>query len=166
MVSLGAYRGLLRRCVLRSKTVQGEFLCAALSQLLLRRFAGELLALEPQLVVPVPLHWMRRWRRGTNPAETLAQVVGRGLQLRWQGALRRVRATPPQSRLPARLRRRNVQGAFALRRRVRLSGKRVLLVDDIMTTGATVWHAAKVLRAAGAQHVLVAVLARAQDPRA
>ncbi len=165
VVSLGAYRGQLRRAVLRSKTVQGEFLCAALARLMVQRCRDELLALHPQLVVPVPMHWTRRWHRGTNPAETLACVLAPALGIPWAEALRRVRATPRQSRLPASLRRRNVQGAFGVRRGKMLQRRRVLLVDDVMATGATVWQAARAARNAGAQRVAVALLARAQHPR-
>ncbi len=162
--SAGSYEGLLRRCVLRGKTLPGEFLCAALARRFARNRRAQLARLDFHWIVPVPMHWSRRWRRGTNPAETIAWHLASALGVRCGKLLRRVRPTPRQSHLPASQRRRNVQGAFRPRRGVHLQGARVLLVDDIMATGSTALNAARALRASGAVSVTVAVLARAQDP--
>jgi uncharacterized protein (TIGR03000 family) len=121
----------------------------------------QLLALKAEVVVPVPLHWWRRWRRGYNQSAALAYGLAAGLKLSCQpGWLRRIRNTPPQTSQTLAGRRENVRGAFRARTGVPLRGRSVLLVDDVMTTGATASEAARALRAGGAARVVVAVLAR------
>ncbi len=116
-------------------------------------------------VVPVPLHPARLAERGFNQAELLAahcaRAWGRPLVT---GALARVRPTRPQTELDAAARRANVSGAFAVRRPAAIAGRRLLLVDDVLTTGATVRAAAHALRAGGAATVGVLVLARVGGP--
>ena len=125
--------------------------------------AGAELAGEADLIVPVPLHWMRLFARRFNQAALLAQALGveTGLPVVPDLLLRR-RHTPSQGRLSVDQRRRNVAGAFAVKgaRAPRLAGRRVLLVDDVLTTGATVSACARTLRRGGAGAVDVLVLAR------
>jgi ComF family protein len=110
------------------------------------------------LVVPVPLHRGRLGQRGYNQALELARPLARAWQLPLSlQALHRVRATAAQSELTAPERRRNVRGAFAARD---VAGRRVLLVDDVITTGSTVREAARTLLAAGASEVRVLAAAR------
>lgn len=113
------------------------------------------------IVVPVPLHWRRRFSRGYDHAWLLATHACAVERIAPPiAALRRVRASPPQSTLPAAARADNVRGAFAVRRDVR--GRTVILVDDVVTTGATLAAAARALRRAGARHVIGVALARAE----
>jgi ComF family protein len=117
------------------------------------------LPLSLDIVVPVPLHRRRARSRGFNQSELLARAVARPLGLPVASrVLRRSRDTPAQSALPAAARRRNVRGAFTCRR---LDGEHVLLVDDVLTTGATAEAAARAMLAAGAGCVHVLVLMRA-----
>ncbi|MBX9602281.1 MAG: hypothetical protein K2X35_14835 [Bryobacteraceae bacterium] len=116
-------------------------------------------------IVPVPLHWIRRWRRGFNQSEMLGTELERHLGVPMLPVLRRRKATPSQAGSTAAVRRRNLQGAFAVRDRELLRGKSILLVDDVFTTGATAASAAAALKRAGAAHVTVLTLARA-DRRA
>ena len=122
------------------------------------------LRIDHDLLVPVPLDLQRlRWR-GFNQAAMLARELGtRRDRSVHPMALRRCRHTPPQVGLGVEERRRNVAGAFALRDPAAVRGRTILLIDDVMTTGATVEECAKTLRRGGARRVDVAVLARAAD---
>ncbi len=125
--------------------------------------AGAELIAAADVIAPVPLHWLRLFRRRYNQsallARALAQASGRPVVA---DLLVRRRATPPQGRLSVAARQKNVAGAFAVKpaRRADAKGRRVLLIDDVMTTGATVSACAKALRAGGAAGVDVLVLAR------
>ncbi len=131
------------------------------------RALGETLAARvrdadrPQLLVPVPLHWSRQWRRGFNQAELLAADVTRSIDgPPVHRLLQRRRRTPAQSALAAGRRRANVRGAFACRRPP--PGLRhVALVDDVMTTGATLAECTRALKRAGIERVDLWVAARA-----
>jgi len=116
----------------------------------------------PNCVVPVPLHAARLRRRGFNPATTLARALARGAGVSIaHGALARTRDTPSQTGLGRAARRANVRGAFQARR---LDAAHVWLVDDVVTTGATLEECARMLRAAGARSV-VALCAARTPPR-
>ena len=107
---------------------------------------------RPDLVLEVPLHPARERERGYNQAAALADALAGVLGApRLPGALARIRATPPQARLGEAARRANVLGAFVVGRRAGLAGRRVLVVDDVMTTGATLEACLDVLGMAGAQ---------------
>jgi ComF family protein len=125
----------------------------------LEHFAAEA---APNLVIPVPLHPKRLRQRGYNQAVLLGETVARQWRLPFcRTNLRRIRWTEPQIELPATERLRNVKGAFAVADPSRLRGKRVLLIDDVYTTGATVMECSRTLRRAGAIDVFVATVARA-----
>lgn len=127
------------------------------------RSAGALVG-DCALVAPVPLHWRRLFTRRYNQAALLSEALARQCGLPGcPDLLIRRRATPSQGRLSAEGRRRNVAGAFALRAGLedQIRGRRLLLVDDVMTTGATVAACASAALAAGATAVDVVVLARA-----
>ncbi len=127
----------------------------------MRRAGSELLD-GVDLLVPVPLHWTRLFARRYNQAGLLAHAIhaagGPPVAPDW---LVRRRRTPSQGRLGPSARARNVQGAFALRPGREVKGKRLVIVDDVLTTGATVEECARVLRRAGAAFVGVLTLARA-----
>jgi ComF family protein len=127
----------------------------------MRRAGGEVLD-GADLAVPVPLHWTRLFARRYNQAALLAHAVraagGPPVAADW---LVRRRRTPSQGRLGPLARARNVRGAFALRRGRSVAGKRIVIVDDVLTTGATVEECARVLRREGAAFVGVLTLARA-----
>lgn len=114
----------------------------------------------PDLLIPLPLHPDRTRERGFNQAVEIAKPLARRLNLPLDYlACRRVRATSPQAGLPLKERRRNIRGAFACDGR--LAGKRVALLDDVMTSGASLDELAKAARRAGAAEVSVWVVARA-----
>lgn len=125
--------------------------------------AGGALVDDADLIVPVPLHYTRLVMRGFNQSAWLAQMIGRMAGRRvCVDALRRKRRTPSQAGLSTRARRRNVTGAFDVRtsRRKLVEGRRILLVDDVLTTGATLNACARALKQAGARQIDVLVLAR------
>ena len=159
-VALGPYAGTLRDAVLRCKRATGAELATALGVLLGERHAERLASWNAEVVVPVPMHWRRRWWRGSSAAPLVARGVALAAGVRVAEALVRCRATVMQNRLPVAARRGNVAGAIAVRRY--MAGSRVLLVDDVVTTGATVAECRRVLLAAGAAAVFVAVVARAE----
>ena len=158
---MGPYEGALRRLVHVLKYEQRHSLAPPLGRLM-RESASEVLA-AADCAVAVPLHARRQRERGFNQAAELAAQLG----LPVVDALRRTRATAPQTELPAGQRRRNVRGAFAPARRIGfrpegadVGGASVLLVDDVTTTGATLEACARVLRRAGAREVRALTLAR------
>jgi ComF family protein len=158
---LGPYREQLRDAVLRTKVLAGEGLADLLGRLFAEHRGPSLRAVGVDLVAPVPLHWWRKWGRGYNQAEAVARELAAGLELPFApNLLRRVRWTPQQVQPTREARRENVTGAFRAPRSARVTGRTVLLVDDVMTTGSTLGEAARTLRAAGADRVVVAVLAR------
>jgi ComF family protein len=124
--------------------------------------AGAELLEGADMIMPVPLHWTRLFTRRYNQAGLLAHAVraagGPPVMADW---LVRRRRTPSQGRLGPVARVRNVRGAFAVRRGCDVKGKRIVLVDDVLTTGATVEECARVLRRGGAASIGVLTLSRA-----
>ncbi len=149
VIQLFKYRGVL---------ALKDFLAACLAQT-----AQEELELgEINAIVPVPLHRSRERERGFNQSAVLAGALARqlGLPVR-EALLLRHRKTRPQTGLTFAQRRRNVRGAFAVRSGVTIDKLRILLVDDVYTTGATAHACARALRRAGARSVVVLTVARA-----
>ncbi len=130
----------------------------------LAEYLGTDLRIDPgalDLIVPVPLHRRRLWWRGFNQAALLAEEISRRLAIPLDAtAIVRKRATAPQTSRDHDARRRNVRRAFAVAKPARVAEHAVLLVDDVMTTGATVDECARVLLEAGARSVDVFTLAR------
>jgi ComF family protein len=159
----GEYCGILRDLIHLLKYRRIRPLAEPLGRMMSR-------ALPPQshhdALVPMPLHWRRRFIRGFNQAELLARVVSRRTGLPIPDALSRSRHTSAQAELAsASQRRANVRGVFVVRRPELAAGKRIILADDVLTTGATVNSAAAALLAAGAARVDVLTLARADRRR-
>jgi len=161
-VSAYRSRGIVRRIVLDFKYgkqmhlrhLLGRWLAAALhdSRLRGRHF---------DLIVPVPLHPARQRERGFNQAELLAQLLSAKMPVPARGVLERTRYTTTQTAFDRSERMENLRGAFRLRKRADVRGLRVLLIDDVLTTGSTVSECARVLKEAGASSVYAATAARA-----
>jgi ComF family protein len=154
-----AYGDTARKVALKLKYSGRPGVAETLAHLMVRHLAGEA---EPMLV-PVPLHRWRIWKRGYNQAALIASALSRrtGLSAELDG-LRRTRATPPLRGMGRRERALAVRGAFEVRKaaRDRLRGRRVILIDDVFTSGATASACARVLRRAGAQSVEILCWAR------
>lgn len=159
--SVGLYDTTLRRAIQKFK-YEGDFnLDRPLAALMKKTLQNSLDDFRPDLLLPVPLYVGRLRQRSYNQALLLAKSLGRSCLLPVESRLLlRIRPTPPQIGLKAAQRRRNLRGAFALSRP--LQGERVLLVDDVMTTGATARECSRTLIDGGASEVAVVVLARAR----
>jgi ComF family protein len=166
--SYGLYTGNLRKAILQLKFHGREFLANRLGEFLAQAFKA-LSEPDSAIVAPVPLHASRRRQRGFNQAELLARGLVRWLRRkeRFEGLqfvadlLRRTRATLPQVGLSVSARRQNVSGVFSVARPERVRNRTIVLVDDVMTTGATLSACAAALKRAGASRVLALSLARA-----
>lgn len=161
--SVGPYEGVLRDVVHALKYEHRRSLLRRLAPML-RDAAAEVLN-GAHALVPVPLHVRRRWQRGFNQAELVAGTLGGPVA----HLLRRTRCTASQADLDAAARHINVRGAFTLagwterqRRRTQreVEGQVLVLIDDVVTTGATLGACADVLRRAGAREVRAVTLAR------
>jgi ComF family protein len=155
--SFGSYEGSLQQLIHLFKYAKIETLSKPLA-----RFMLQALPLEANfdVIMAMPMHWRKRWERGFNQAELLAQPVAARYGLGLAKSLRRTRYTKSQAALSEADRRANLRGSFQVHRPEQLAGKRILLIDDVFTTGSTLRAAAEVLKAAGARHVSALTLAR------
>lgn len=155
--SFGSYEGPLRKLIHLYKYAKIESLAQPLSRFLIRA-----IPLEQRFdaVMAMPMHWRKQWERGFNQAELLARPVAARYGLRLSSNLRRKRYTASQAGLTEAQRRENLKGSFYVKKPEQVAGKRILLVDDVFTTGATLRTAAAALKAAGAAHVSALTLAR------
>lgn len=160
--SFGEYDGTLRRLIHLFKYSGFKPLAAPFGRLLLTVLPREQ---RFDMVVPMPLHWRRAWDRGFNQAELLARLVSKRIGAPMVNALRRTHATRIQAGLTNSQRRENVAGVFAARTGKPVLGMHVLLIDDVLTTGATVSAAALELKRAGATRVTILTLARVDRRR-
>jgi competence protein ComFC len=158
----GFYEGALRASVLELK--REPHLAARLARLMLAALEREPIN-SADLIIPVPLHPSRERARGFNQAALLARELSRlsTLPLDEHSVVRRVHTERHRAGMDARSRRESVAGAFAVRHTDSIKGRRVLLIDDVFTTGATVSTCAAVLKDAGAEEVFVLTIARASS---
>jgi ComF family protein len=161
--SVYVFEGAIRHAVHRFKYKGKTALAPQLAVLLLDFLQSSTHFPSPDafsIVVPVPLHPWRKWRRGYNQSELLAKEVAHGLQIPTFDALSRVRHTGPQIELTRSQRQQNVRDAFALKPSAQVQNSVVLLVDDVHTTGATLSECARILKEGGATEVYGLTLAR------
>lgn len=131
------------------------------------KLAGQKILDDADVIVPVPLHWTRLLKRRYNQSAILAKALARESgKIYGADVLKRIRATPPQGTLSRKERLQNVRKAFSLhgKRAGFVRDKKIILIDDVYTTGATIEECAGVLYAAGAQRVDVLTLARVERP--
>lgn len=163
--SLGPYRDRLRDAVVLAKRAANAALAATLGRLLARRLAADAAPARWDVVVPVPRHWLTQLWTQYNHAAVLADHVAARLKIRFsERTLVQFRKVSPQVALSVSKRFENVRDAFVARPGRRLTGAHVLLIDDVLTTGATASECARELLDAGAAEVSVAVVART-EPR-
>ena len=162
-IALGPYQGPIREVCLRMKHFQSAWIARWSVDLLIEARGDRLREAEAELIVAVPLHWRRRLRRGYNQADAIAGALSSRLGIRRGSPLARVAATPKLARLPRQERADLMKQAFGAKRHPGVEGKAVMLVDDVLTTGATCGAAARALKRAGAKRVIAVVLARAES---
>jgi ComF family protein len=159
--SLGPYDGTLRIALHELKYRGRRRAAGRLAEALLEDEAVRALAASAEVLVPVPLHPRRLRERGFNQSALLASEIGKRTgRSTCPDALVRRLDTRPQTGLTAAARRRNVRDAFVVRRRAPVAGRRVALVDDVLTTGATAYACARRLAEAGAEEMVLLTVAR------
>lgn len=162
VVRAGVYEAAFRRLILDLKFRDSTELTGMLGGMLSEVFGAAGLGKTIDLIVPVPLHWRRRLERGFNQSDLLAgRLKGHGIPI--SRDLVRIRYTSRQWSLSHAQRRRNVKGAFRVRKGHPFEGKRICLIDDITTSGATLNECAGTLKEAGAVGVRAMVLAVAES---
>jgi len=162
-LSVGPYEGGLRLLIHELKFRGRQRVAERLAERILQVPGCSSVLSRDAVLVPVPLHPRRRRERGFNQSELLAHAIGRraGLRVAAETLVRRT-DTAPQTGLSRAGRRSNVAGAFAVRHRGSVSGRVTVLVDDVVTTGATARACAKALKAAGAAEVRLLTAARVE----
>ena len=159
--ALGNYGDLLQRLVVQMKGHRSEVLALQLGQLLGRRLRELNWISKVEALVPVPVHWSKQLQKGFHGAAVIAEGIRRELGIPWlPRAVSSTRRTAKQGMLETAERYRNVAGAFAPRIQSELEDKCLLIVDDVLTSGATMTAVAEALRDAGAGKLYAAVLAR------
>ncbi len=162
-VSVHNYQGLLRDLVIQAKNKRDDTLMAQLGRLLAHQIKKHPQTADSDLMISIPSHWKRRFfSKGFHAAALIAQNVEKMTGIpHSQRILSSVKPTLKQGTLSRTARLENVRNAFACKHPKRIVGRNILLIDDVMTSGATMSEATKVLRRAGAKKVIVAVIARA-----
>jgi len=155
--SFGSYEGALRKLIHLFKYGKVESLAGPLSRFLITAVP---LDVEFDVGIAMPMHWRKQWERGFNQAELLAGPIARRYGLKLGKNLRRQRYTVAQASLTEAQRLKNLDKSFCVKREAEISGKRILLIDDVFTTGTTLRTAAEALKNAGAEHVSALTLAR------
>jgi len=168
VVRVGDYQNTLRELILAFKFHHQSHLDDFLGRLLSAAILGMPSLAGVDTLVPIPLHWRRRWTRRYNQADLLAFSAAKylhqqGLSVNISFDLLRIRNTPPQTSLTTSERIINLRGAFAVRCDTPFNGKHICLVDDVSTTGTTLRVAAQTLHKAGARQISAAVLAVAAN---
>jgi ComF family protein len=158
--AVGKYSTPLKELIHSLKYSRERAAAGPLAEILLEALRGSPAAEFAEVVVPVPLHRLRLKKRTFNQSALVGKLIAAKLGLPFVRALTRMRPTPSQTELSHSARRKNVKDAFAVRRPQAVKGRQVLLVDDVITSGATASECAKALKAAGASRVYAAAIAR------
>ncbi len=160
-----AYTEPVARAVYRLKFHHQPQLADTFAQLIVEQMAMQISSCRPDCICGVAMHPRRQRRRGYNQADKLAQQLALRLELPYTPLLKKCRNTAAQHTLSAEQRQHNLTGAYTVPCPQQVSGKRVLIADDIVTTGATLSECAKALYAAGAQWVGAVCFARPLRPQ-
>ncbi len=160
---IGVYQDALANAIVNLKYHHDMFGITSLTKLLAGELTDQEWFDEAEALCPIPAHWTRRVKRGFNQSAIIANQLGKLTGKPVIPLIKRIKPTLPQPRLSAASRAANVKDAFAVKGRWHLALSNVCLVDDVMTTGATLNEAARILKRAGAKNVFAAVFARAEN---
>ena len=160
VLSLYSYQGMIKKQLLNFKFHQQKYVKYSLAELMAKRIQA--LSIKFDIIIPVPISQKRFYERGFNQsleiAKELARIVGKPVS---KQVLIKTKNNFKQSKLKKYQRKKNVEGVYQIRYHSRIQNKVILLIDDIVTTGATVSECAKVLKENGAQKVIVITIAYA-----
>jgi len=161
VTTLGTYENLLKEAILRGKVGHDAVILQSLTKLQLETFRERIHSAKANLILPIPHHWHDRLFQSSQASSTISNYLGYLLNVPCaHQILRKVKRTAKQHSLTPAERRKNLKSAFKTSKKVNLSGARILLVDDVITTGTTCQRAARELRQAGAETIHVFALAR------
>ena len=155
--AVGRYHGPLQQLIL-AKKYSDALACFYMAQLICERTNIAHISLD--YIVPIPLHWRRYAKRGYNQSQEIAKAISKQIGVPVLHALKRIKHTPFQSQCSKDERAQNVADAFTLLTQQELKGKRIALIDDVMTTGATLRAAASTLAKGAPEEIQAVVLAR------
>ncbi len=158
--SWGIYDGILKKCIHLFKYKKKVYLLNLFKNSLFEFLEQNLIMKNIDIIIPVPLYVAKLKERTFNQAQILARIFTKHYKIRTINALKKVKATQPQNKLSKLMRQQNVKGVFIVEKAETFYKKRVLIVDDIFTTGSTLNECAKMLLKAGAEIVYGFTLAR------
>ncbi len=154
----------IKECIHKLKYKGKDYIGKFLSEFFIQYLQNNSYLLDIDLIVPVPIHWTRKIQRGFNQSELLSEPVAKKFKIKYDNRnLFRRKRTKPQVKLNKEERLINISEAFAVRDPDFFSGKSVLIIDDVSTTGETINQCAKVLRQSGAKNIFGLTLARDID---
>lgn len=160
-ISIGNYRGALQKVIREMKRASSESIAHQLGRVLAQCMGERAVGIEADLIVPMPIHWWKKLKRGFNASSIIADGISAALKIpQRKSVLRYSRLTQKQGTLSTQARIKNVQGAIRVKNPKSLVGRHIVLVDDVTTSCATANEATKALRKAGAKEVTLAVAAR------
>ena len=160
---VSGYYGPMKELISQYKYHKREFLAKPLGDLLIDNLLCQGIISEIDVIVPVPIHWKKKLKRGFNQSELIAKRISRGLNIPISVKnLSYKKNTLSQTQLSRTERQRNVAGAFVVRKPKIFSKKQILLIDDVLTTGITASECARILSNAGTKKVFLLALARAK----
>ena len=162
VVALYEYRDGSRELIHRYKYDKYQSLAGFLAENLFEQVRDSDVLDDVDWIVSIPLHWTRKRWRGFNQADKLAKYISKktGVPLLPTKYFKRIKKTTPQVTLNAEHRKKNIRGAFELNKKIKFENSSVVLVDDVLTTGATSNECARILKKAGAKKINLIVLAR------
>lgn len=154
------YESLIRKLILKYKFSGQGYLCNLFSNVIINNKNNQKILKEYDLIIPVPMYEKKRSKRGYNQTELIAEKIATSLNIEYSKCIEKVINTTTQSKLGGKSRQSNIQHAFFIKNDIEVEDKKIILLDDIYTTGATSEECSRILKNSGAKEVLILVLAK------